>query len=80
MSSYKGNVDTFFENIKSSAIIELKSFLDNGNNKLIRMNAKNIEDFVVQEYELNENTNSEDFNDYLSLQTNNQKQYYQRDA
>ena len=75
LKSYKGNLDLFFDNIKASAQIDLKPFIDSGNQKLLRLNANLLEDHIINEYELNDNISNEHYNNYLILHNNEIAQY-----
>jgi hypothetical protein len=75
LDNYEGSKERFFDNVKASVTNSLKSFLDAGNQKLIRLTKNYFEDHLATEYEVTEKTNDEFQQNYLSLTNENDSQY-----
>jgi hypothetical protein len=71
MIHYSGNIERFFENIRTSVEEKLKKDIEASNNKLIRLNANDIEDHIVREYEVVDDISSNHLNQYLGFATEN---------
>jgi hypothetical protein len=73
MSDFKGDLESCFENIRSSVEENLKDFIDAGNNKLIRLSSNNIEDHLVYEYEAVDQLSDDYMINYLGFSHNETK-------
>ena len=66
-SSYDGNKDKFFDNVKATVNNDLKHFLEASNAKLLRLQNNYFEDKINTVYELQDSTPEDYFNSYLDL-------------
>ena len=65
--NYNGNKDRFFDNIKSTVQINLKSYFDTSNAKLLKLQSNHFEDLVSVEYEVQDNVSDEYVKNYLEI-------------
>ena len=79
LTTYNGDIEKFFDNIKATVTVDLKSFIDSGNQKLLRLNENLLEDHIVNEYEINDDLSNDHFNNFIMLPNNNSHQYHTKD-